>query len=155
MNSSNTSNHASKNAMTLADLAKAMGKIDFAMLTTRTEGGALAGRPMSNNGEVEYDGDSYYFTWAESRMVADILADPNVGLAFQGSKSLFGKPPLFVAVEGQAEVIRDKAAFAAHWTSDLNRWFEQGVDTPGVAMLKVHATRIHYWDGEDDGDVSL
>ncbi|MEO1910926.1 MAG: hypothetical protein ABGX10_10930 [Paracoccus sp. (in: a-proteobacteria)] len=43
---------------TIQDLAKAMGKIDFTMLTTRTEGGQLATRPMSNNSEVEWDGDS-------------------------------------------------------------------------------------------------
>jgi general stress protein 26 len=143
------------NAMTLGDLAKAMRSIDFAMLTTRAEDGSKAARPMSNNGEVEFDGDSYYFTWEHSRMVRDIGSDPQVGLTFQGSKGLFGKPPLFVSVEGQAEVIRDKAAFAVHWTSGMDRWFEKGVDTPGVAMIKVHATRIHYWDGEDEGEVSL
>lgn len=141
--------------MTLKDLAKAMRDIDFAMLTTSTEDGNKAARPMSNNGEVEFDGDSYYFTWENSRIVSDIRADRQVGLTFQGNKGLFGKPPLFVSVEGDAEIIRDKAAFAAHWTSGMDRWFEQGVDTPGVAMIKVHATRIHYWDGEDEGEVPL
>ena len=57
---------------TLSDLSKKMRDIDIAMLSTHTEGGAIAGRPMSNNGEVEYDGASYYFTWETSRMVADI-----------------------------------------------------------------------------------
>lgn len=139
----------------LKDLAKEMRSIDFTMLTTRADSGALAARPMSNNGEVDYDGDSYYFTWAQSRMVAEIEADARVGLAFQGSKSLLGKPPLFVAVEGTAQIVRDKSAFAAHWTSGLDRWFEQGVDTPGVAMIKVNATRLHYWDGDDEGDIPL
>ena len=144
-----------RDTMTLKDLAKAMRDIDFAMLTTRAEDGSLAGRPMSNNGEVEYDGDSYYFTWAHSRMARDIAAEPKVGLAFQGSKGLLGKPPLFVSVEGQAEIIRDKAAFAEHWTSDLDRWFEQGVDTPGLVLIKVHASLIHYWDGEDEGEIRV
>lgn len=43
---------------TLHDLAKAMKSIDFAMLFTRSDGGELAGRPMSNNNDVDYDGDS-------------------------------------------------------------------------------------------------
>lgn len=51
--------------MTLSDLAKKMAGIDFAMLFTTTENGALAGRPMSNNGDVEYDGDSFYFTFEQ------------------------------------------------------------------------------------------
>jgi general stress protein 26 len=37
----------------------------------------------------------------------------------------------------------------------MDRWFKQGVDTPGVAMLKIHATRIRYWDGEDEGELML
>lgn len=141
--------------MTLHDLSKKMKDIDFAMLTTKTEGGEKAARPMSNNGDVDYDGDSYYFTWNTSRMVSDITGDPKVSLSFQGKSGLLGKPPIFVAVEGDAEVIRDKEEFHDHWTKDLNRWFEHGVDTPGVVMIKVHATRIHYWDGEDDGEVMV
>jgi general stress protein 26 len=46
-----------------SDLAKKMREIDITMLSTHAENGAIAGRPMSNNGEVDYDGDSYYFTW--------------------------------------------------------------------------------------------
>lgn len=88
--------------MTLQELAKAMGRIDFAMLTTRTDGGKLATRPMSNNGDVEYDGDSFYFSWDSARTVSDIAGDPQVVLSFQGSAGLLGKPPLFVAVEGRA-----------------------------------------------------
>lgn len=42
------------------------------MLATHTGGGGIAMRPMSNNGEVDYDGDPYYFAWAAARMVADI-----------------------------------------------------------------------------------
>lgn len=141
--------------MTLKDLAKKMADIDFAMLTTRSATGEFASRPMSNNGDVDYDGDSYYFCDEAAHTVADIGREPQVGLAFQGSKGLLGKPPLFVSVEGRAELIRDKSAFEAHWTPDLDRWFDQGVDTPGVVMIKVHASRIHYWDGEDQGELRV
>lgn len=139
---------------TIGDLAKAMGKIDFAMLTTRTEGGQLATRPMSNNSDVEWDGDSYYFTYDDTRTVSDIERDPHVALSFQGRAGILGAPPLFVTVEGEAGIIRDKATFADHWTSDLERWFPDGIDTPGMALIKVAAVRIHYWDGEEEGEVA-
>ena len=139
---------------TIQDLAKQMGKIDFAMLTTRTEGGQLATRPMSNNQEVEWDGDSYYFTYDDTRTVADIERDRHVALSFQGRGGILGAPPLFVAVEGEASIIRDKAAFEKHWSKDIERWFPQGTDTPGMALIKVHAVRVHYWDGEDEGEVT-
>ena len=140
---------------TLADLSEKMRDIDFTVLSTRTEGGDIAGRPMSNNREVEYDGDSYYFTCDDTRMVADIARDPRVALSFQGKSGMLGMRPFFLAVEGQAELIRDKERFEAHWTKDLNHWFKEGVETPGLVMIKVHATRIHYWDGYDEGEISL
>lgn len=140
---------------TLSQLAKTMKDIDFAMLSTHAGDGRIGSRPMSNNRDVEYDGDSYYFTTDDTVMVRDIEREPKVGLSFQGSAGLLNKRPLFVAIEGRADLIRDKAEFEAHWNSDLERWFEQGVDTPGLVMIKVHAERAHYWDGEDEGEVGL
>lgn len=141
--------------MTLEDLSKKMAKIDFGMLSTRTEGGAIASRPMSNNGEVEYRGDSFFFAYDTARSVTDIAGDRRVGLSFTGAAGLLGGPPLFIAVEGEAALIRDKAQFAEHWTKDLDRWFEQGIDTPGLVMIRVHASRLHYWNGSDEGEITL
>jgi len=45
----------------IARIAKLMAAMDFCMLTTRTKGGRLHARPMSNNGEVEFDGDVWFF----------------------------------------------------------------------------------------------
>ena len=141
--------------MTLLDLSKKMSAIDFAMLSTRAANGAIAGRPMSNNGDVEYDGDSYFFTFEESHAIDDIKRDAIVSLSFAGAKGLLGQRPFFIAVEGHAELIHDKAAFAEHWTKSLDHWFKDGIDTPGVVLIKVHAARIHYWDGDEDGEVTV
>ena len=139
----------------LKELSKKMRAIDFTMLTTRTASGVLTSRPMSNNGEVDYDGDSWFFTTEDTSMVADIAADPVVGLTLTGDKGLLGKPGIFIAVEARAELIRDKAQFEAHWTKGLDRWFPQGVETPGLVLIKAHANRIAYWDGEDEGELTL
>ena len=140
---------------TLAELSEKMRDIDFCMLSTRTSGGAVAARPMSNNREVDYDGDSWFFTCDDTRMVGDIAAEPNVGLSFQGTAGIIGQRPFFLAIEGRAELIRDKAEFAAHWTKGLDMWFEQGIDTPGLVLIKVRGDRAHYWDGMDEGELSL
>lgn len=134
---------------TLADIAEKMRDIDIAMLGTHTSGGNIALRPMSNNRDVDYDGDSHYFTMSDTRMVDDIRDNPKVALAFQGDDGFS------VAVEGVAELIRDRKAFEEHWTDDLDEWFEDGVDTEGLVLIKVHAERAHYWDGEDEGEVRL
>ena len=141
--------------MTLSDLSDKMRDIDFAMLSTRAEGGQIAARPMSNNGDVDYDGDSFFFTFEQSHTVQDIQRDPQVGLSFTGAKGLLGKPPIFISVEGNAELIRDKAAFEKHWTPDLDKWFEKGINTPNIVLIKVKAKRITYWAGTDEGEVTL
>ncbi|WP_375411498.1 pyridoxamine 5'-phosphate oxidase family protein [uncultured Bradyrhizobium sp.] len=141
--------------MTLQEIAEKMRDIDFTMLSTRAEGGQIAARPMSNNRQVAYDGDSYFFTDSGTHTVADIRRDPKVGMSLQGSSGLLGMRPLMLSIEGEAELIRDKARFQAHWTKDLDLWFEQGIDTPGLVMIKVHASRIHYWNGKDEGEVQV
>ena len=135
---------------TLPDLSEHMRAIDIAMLFTHSEGGTMAARPMSNNGEVDYDGNSYYFTYEKFRSVSEIQQNPKVSLSFSGGDKSF-----YVAVEGDATLIRDKAAFKEHWTKDLDRWFKDGVDTEGMVLIKVTASRVHYWQGEEDGEVKL
>ncbi len=139
----------------LRDVAETLKDIDFVMLNTHTEGGEIAGRPMSNNRDVEYDGDSWFFVDEESRTFQDVQRDPKVSLTVQGNKGLLGKPPVFFSIEASAEIVRDRATIESHWTKELERWWPEGPSTPGVALLKVRATRIHYWDGEDQGETPI
>jgi general stress protein 26 len=139
---------------TIEEIAERMAGIDIAILSTHTDAGQIANRPMSNNGDVQFDGTSYYFTFEQARTVADIEANPKVALGFTGAGGIFSDA-IYVAVEGNAELIRDKAEFRKHWTSDLDRWFDKGVDTPNIVLIKVTAARITYWDGEDEGEVKV
>ena len=135
--------------LTLRDIAEKMRGIDIAILTTRAKDGEMAGRPMSNNGDVEYDGDSWYFTFEQAHSVAEIEADPRVGLGFSGPGTLY------VAVAGKAELIRDKAVFVAHWTPELDRWFKDGIDTPGIVLIKVHAHRVKIWENYKSEEIKI
>jgi len=141
--------------LTLQDISEKMRDIDFAMLSTRTQGGAIAARPMSNNRQVEYDGDNFFFTLQDTGTVRDITGDANVGLGFQGKSGALGMKPFFITIQGKAELIREKGEFAEHWTDDLDEWFKEGVDTPGLVLIKVHADRLHYWDGYHEGEIDL
>jgi general stress protein 26 len=139
--------------LSLKDIAEKVGDIDYAMLSTHAANGAIASRPMSNNGDVEYDGDNYFFAFDTAHAVQHIERDPKVGITFVGSKGLLGKPPVFIAIEALAELIRDKGAFREHWNDDINDWAKDGINTPGLVLIKAHATRIHYWDGHDEEEL--
>lgn len=136
-------------------IAKAMKDIDFVMLGTHTKGGEIGHRPMSNNREVDYDGDSYYFTWEDCLMVEDIKRNSKIGLSLQGRHEKGGAPGIFISVEGHAKIIRDRAQFEQHWSDDLNRWFKDGVETDEMVLIHVEATRAAYWDGEDEADFDI
>ena len=91
-------------------------------------------------------------------MTRDIAADSRVGVTYSGKgglKGLFGAPGIFIHVEGKADLVRDKAQFAKHWDKSLERWWPQGIDAPGLLLIHVQAGRIHYWDGEDQGEVMV
>jgi general stress protein 26 len=141
--------------MTLRDLSDKMREIDFAMLATHTKGGRIAVRPMSNNGDVEYDGDTWFFTDESALMVADIEGDSGISLIYQGKSGLLGQRPFFLTIEGQALLVRDKAQFSRHWSKELERWWPEGIDTAGLVLIKVRGERAHYWNGEDEGEVLL
>ena len=141
--------------LSMHEISEKMRDIDFAILSTRTENGAVAARPMSNNRQVEFDGDSFFFTLESTRTVGDIRRNPDVGLSYQGKSGVLGMKPFFITVEGRAELIDDKSRFAEHWTKDLDSWFREGIDTLGLLLIKVEAQRLHYWDGYEEAEVPL
>lgn len=136
---------------TLEAVSKILSDVDLAMLMTQTQDGLIAGRPMSNNRNVEFNCNSFFLTSDRTRMVADIERNRNVALSYCRP----GKPTIFITVQGEAELIRDEMAFKKHWTQDLTRWFPRGLNSPHLILIKVRASRIHYWDGSKEGEVCI
>jgi len=135
----------------LEAVARLLAKLDIGMLTTRADDGTLHGRPMSNNGAVEYDGDSWFFAEDGSRKVTEIEGDPAVELGFIDSAAA-----TWINVEGAASVVRDDVERKqALWLKDLERWFPNGPEDPNVVLIKVRARHIDAWsrDGEWQIDV--
>ena len=135
----------------LGSVAELLTKLEICMLTTRAADGALHGRPMSNNGDVEYDGDSWFFAFRDSRKVREIDADPRAELAFIDTPN-----GTWVNVEGTASVIRDDPERKRElWQDDLKRWFADGPDDPNVVLIKLSARHIDAWSGEDEYSLDL
>ena len=133
----------------LKELSAKMRDLDLCMMTTITKSGMTASRPMSNNGDVKFDGNAYFFSWKKSRLVKDLESNSHVNLAYQGKKRLF------VSVTGKAKIIEDKSKMEKHWNPDLDKWFEDGIDTKGVVMIHVKAKRVKYWQDEKESEVKV
>ena len=138
-----TTQAASADLKAVAELLK---KLDICMLVSRAADGELHGRPMSNNGEVEYDGDSWFFAFGDSRKVRELEADPRTQLAFIDTPN-----GTWINVEGEAEIVRDDVERKKKlWLKDLERWFTEGPEDPNVVLIKVRAGHIDAWAGEDE-----
>ncbi len=123
-------------------LSELIKDIDFGMLTTMDEDGSLRSRPMSVNGKVEFDGDVWFFTYGNSHKVLEAKNHPQVNVSFSDIKN-----QNYVSLSGTAELVRDKSKIKEMWLPELKAWFPDGVDTPDIALLKIHGQKAEYWDG--------
>jgi general stress protein 26 len=129
----------------LKTIAEKLKNIDFCMMTTIDGRGSMHARPMSNNGQVEYDGDSWFFTYEDSNKVRQVEKNDNVSLSF------ITKDFVFIECYGHAVIIKQKSTLEEHWIDELKQWFPEGVETPGICLMRVKASRVHFWDKEGEG----
>ena len=108
------------------------------MLTTMTADGRHVSRPMALQ-EAEFDGDLWFFCYADSDKAAEIRLHPEVNVSFSTKTS-------WVSISGAAEQVSDRAKAEQLWNPILKAWFPDGLDTPGVTLLKVHAHSAEYWE---------
>jgi general stress protein 26 len=126
----------------LGKLREIVKAVDICMLTTVDERGDLHSRPMSNNREVEFDGDLWFYTYGSSHKVDEVGRVPKVNASFADIEH-----QLYASLTGRAEVVRDRAKIEELWKPELRAWFPDGTDTPDIALLKVTVERAEYWDG--------
>lgn len=126
----------------LAKLREIVKAVDICMLTTVDERGELHSRPMSNNRDVEFDGDLWFFTYGSSHKVDEVGRVPKVNASFADVDG-----QLYASLTGMAKVVRERAKIEELWKPELRAWFPEGVDTPDIALLKVTVERAEYWDG--------
>ncbi len=135
-----------------AQLAKMMRGIDFCMMTTHAADKSLHARPMSNNGEVEFDGDAWFFTSRDSRKVEELEKDPRVELSYVGGTK---GAPIWISLTGTAKIVDKEETKVELWMKELERWFEDGPEDPEVVLIHVKAKRVAWWSYKDEGELKM
>lgn len=115
--------------------------IDFCMLTTVDESGDLHSRPMSSNGDIDANGDIWFFTNASSHKVSEIAKLPKVNVNFADPDN-----QRYISVSGTAQLVRDRARIDELWRPEFKIWFPEGKDDPEIALLRVTLEKAEYWD---------
>jgi general stress protein 26 len=119
------------------------------MLTTMTADGKHVSRPMGLQ-SVEFDGDLWFFALGDSAKATEIQANPSVNVSFSNTKN-----NEWTSIAGTASVVHDAAKAKELWNPILNAWFNDGLETPNLVLIKVEADSAEYWDGPDSKVVSV
>jgi len=114
--------------------------IDFTMLTTIDDSGNLVSRPMSTR-QMDDAGDIWFFTAEDTEKVDEARAHHQVGLSYCDAGGM-----RYVSVAGTASIVHDRAKMEELYSPSLDIWFEDGIDTPGIALLKVSPTVTEFWE---------
>ena len=114
--------------------------IDFAMLTTVDTDGVLRSRPMSTQ-KAEFDGELWFFTSDRTHKTEEIERDNRVNVSYAEPKD-----NVYVSVSGAASISKDRAKMEELWNPILKAWFPDGLETPGICLLKVSVEQAEYWD---------
>jgi general stress protein 26 len=134
----------------IPQIAALINKIDICLFATRGDDGQLHARPMSNNGQVEWDGQSWFFAPTDGRLVAELRADPAAVAAYRAEKGF-----AFVSVSGRATIEMDQELKQRYWLDDLERWFPNGPSDPNVALIRLDAEGAQWWTEDGDGKADL
>lgn len=118
-------------------LADLISDMPIAMMTTFGPRG-FHSIPMARQ-EVEPDAQMWFITSRSTDHVADIAAEPRVGLTFSSRDS-------WVALTGRATVVHDRAKLEELWNTFAEAWLPGGPGDPDAVLIRVEVEGGEYWD---------
>ena len=128
----------------VAELAARIKSVRFAMFTTVDQHGHLTSQPMTNQ-ELDAEGALWFYTSTTTDLWENIGARPKVNLSFAEPAD-----SLYVSISGTAERVVERARIRALWSPLVAAWFPNGVDDPHVALVRVVARTVQFWDSRDN-----
>lgn len=128
-----------RNDPKLKELLATLQAFEIAMFTTVDAHGHIHSRPMQTQ-EAEEDCDAWFVSSLETTKIAELKANPNVGLIYRRDKD-----QAYISLAGKAELITDKQVIHDKWKEDWRAWFPDGPDQSDLVLIKVHADEAEWW----------
>ena len=131
--------------MTQQEVSALLQTFDVCMMTTIGMDGEINSRPMLQNKEAEFDGYLYFFSLEDTRKVRDLNDIPTISLTYQDKEGT-----KFLQLHGEGEITNSTKEMAAHWDSNLDKWWALREHTEGMCMIRVKVSWARYWhQGQD------
>jgi general stress protein 26 len=118
---------------TVKDIIK---DIETAMFSTISEGG-INSRPMQTQ-DIEFDGDLWFLTKRDTSKYQEIMANPNINVAYVGNS--------YVSIRGTAQVVDDLERKKALWNAAYEKFLQTSYDDPNIILIKVDTETAEYWE---------
>ena len=125
----------------IAQLSELIKDVEVAMFTTTGVDGRLYSRPLGTQ-QVDFDGDLWFATAADSPKVAEISLNPRVNVAYASTSK-----NTYVSVSGRARIVDDREKIEALWSPAMKLFFPGGKDDPNLRLIQVRAETAEYWEG--------
>ena len=122
-------------------VADLVSRAEVAMLTTMTQEGKHVSRPMGLQ-EADLDGDLWFFAYDDSAKAAQIRVNPEVNVSFSDTKNHSR-----TSIAGRAQIVHDRQKAEQLYSSTLDAWFPDGLETPGLTLIRIEADTAEYWEG--------
>jgi general stress protein 26 len=119
-------------------LHKLLSKFEHAMLVSRSADGRMHARPMAV-AHLSPGSDAFFVTSLQSPKIAEIEADPDVLVTFQGGGA-------YASIAGRARIVRDRLLLERYWSHAWTAWFPKGLGDPDLCVIAVLAEEGEYWD---------
>jgi general stress protein 26 len=138
--------NATENLHIIGDIIEA---VRVGMITTMGADRIPASRPMWVQ-EVDEQGQIWFFTSTFSSLIKQVRENHKVHITFADS----GKNK-YLCANASAVEVDDQNKMKELWDPTLKAWFKEGLETPGIVLLKVTMEDAEYWDSPNSAVVRI
>jgi len=124
----------------ISELSDLVSIGDIAMLTTKTIGGHLRGRPMEVC-HISDNGDIYFFAQTSDEITAEITDHNHVSLCFRNSAD-----DDYTSVSGMVQLSKNNEDMVAFWDNKYERWIHEGLENPSIVLIKINPMYAEHWN---------
>lgn len=114
--------------------------VKFAMMTTVTDEGHLHACPMTTSESSLTAKEIWFIGDKTTEAIKNIEKNPQVNLSYVSQKDKD-----YASINGQAELVEDKAKLDELWTPIYNAFYKQGKEDENIQLIKVVPHGAEFW----------